>query len=142
MKERLFIVDTNVLVAGLITGDPASPTAMVLDAMIDGRLFYLLSADLLLEYRSVLMRRRISRLHGLKEPEIDQLLTEISANAIWRDPSPNREYLSPDANDDHLWELMGSEPSAVLITGDRLLIENPRPQSSVIDPATWAHLKS
>jgi putative PIN family toxin of toxin-antitoxin system len=138
MKERIFIVDTNVLVAGLITNDPASPTAMVLNAMLDGRLIYLLSGDLLLEYQNVLMRPRLSELHGLQEAEMDQLLTEIAANAIWRDPPPDKHHLSPDIGDTHLWELLASEPSAVLITGDQLLIEKPRPRSSVINPATWA----
>ncbi len=43
MTPRLSIIDTNVLVAGLITSQPSSPTVQVLDAMLDGRLLYLLS---------------------------------------------------------------------------------------------------
>jgi len=43
----------------------------------------------------------------------------------------------PDPCDGHLWDLLASEPSGILITGDRLLIENSRPQSSVVSPATW-----
>ena len=65
MSTRIFIIDTNVLVAGLITAEPKSPTARVLDAMLNGSLFYLLSAELLREYRNVLLRPRIARLHGL-----------------------------------------------------------------------------
>jgi len=138
MSTRIFIIDTNVLVAGLITAEPNSPTARVLDAMLDGSLFYLLSAELLREYRNVLLRPRLARLHGLNELEIDQLLTEITANAIWREPLPDTDQPSPDPQDAHLWSLLASEPTAVLITGDRLLIENPRLQSSIISPATWA----
>lgn len=63
VTSRLFIVDTNVLVAGLITSQPSSPTAQVLDAMLDGRLFYLLSPALLREYRQVLLRPQLMRLH-------------------------------------------------------------------------------
>ena len=48
MKERIFVIDTNVLAAGLITADTTSPTARILDAMLDGSLFYLLSSELLL----------------------------------------------------------------------------------------------
>ena len=117
MSGRIFIIDTNVLVAGLITAESNSPTSRVLDAMLSGSLFYLLSAELLREYRNVLLRPRLSRLHGLNELEIEQLLTEITANAIWREPPPDTNHKSP---------------------GDRLLIEKPRPQSSVISPATWA----
>jgi len=138
MSTRIFIIDTNVLVAGLITAETSSPTARVLDAMLNGSLFYLLSAELLREYRNVLLRPRLARLHGLNEPEIDQLLTEITANAIWREPPTDTDQPSPDPQDAHLWSLLASEQNAVLITGDRLLIENPRPQSSIISPATWA----
>jgi uncharacterized protein len=138
MSARIFIIDTNVLVAGLITAERNSPTARVLDAMLSGSLFYLLSAELLSEYRDVLLRPRLSRLHGLNELEIEQLLTEITANAIWREPLADTKHPSPDPQDAHLWGLLASEPNAVLITGDRLLIENPRPQSSIISPSTWA----
>ena len=138
MSTRIFIIDTNVLVAGLITAERNSPTASVLDAMLTGGLFYLLSEELLREYRDVLFRPKISRLHGLNEAEIEQILTEITANAIWREPPPDPDHISPDPQDAHLWELLASEPTAVLVTGDRLLIENPRPQSSIISPATWA----
>jgi predicted nucleic acid-binding protein len=82
MSLRLFIIDTNVLVAGLITGDPASPAARIQDAMLGGGLPYLLSPALLEEYRAVLLRPKLRRAHGLTEIEIDTLLTEIVANAI------------------------------------------------------------
>lgn len=133
----VFIVDTNVLVAALITSQTHSPTAMVLDAMLDGRLIYLLSPDLLAEYRSVLLRTRLVRAHGLTESEIDSLLTELTANGIWRKPPPDAEHQAPDAQDAHLWALLACEASAVLITGDRLLLDNPRPASLIISPATW-----
>ncbi|MCF7668573.1 MAG: putative toxin-antitoxin system toxin component, PIN family [Verrucomicrobia bacterium] len=138
MNTRIFVIDTNVVVSGLITNKPTSPTARVLDAMLEGNLIYLLSVELLSEYRSVLLRARLARLHGLHESEIDHLLTEITANAIWREQQPNPYYTSPDAQDNHLWALLASEPTAVLITGDQLLIKNPMPQISVISPATWA----
>lgn len=138
MSDILFMVDTNVLVAGLITADSRSPTSEVVNAMLDGRLFYLLSAELLLEYRNVLLRPRISMLHGLGEEEIDRLLNEITANAIWREIPDNTHLQPPDPGDAHLWALLESEPTAVLITGDRLLLDNPPLQRSAISPATWA----
>jgi putative PIN family toxin of toxin-antitoxin system len=135
MKGRIIIIDTNVLVAGLITSEARSPTARILDAMLDGKLFFLLSSDLLREYREVLLRPKLARRHGLRKAEIDQFLTEITANAIWRDPLPDRDPSVPDPKDVHLWALLSSEPSAVLVTGDRLLVENPKPRTSVISPA-------
>jgi uncharacterized protein len=139
MTSRIFIIDTNVIAAGLITDRPDSPTARILDAMLSGNLIYLLSPDLLNEYRHVLLRPRLVRLHGLQAPEVEQILIELTANTIWRDPPADRTCLSPDPCDFLLWDLLASEPTAILITGDKLLIDNPGPQRSVISPATWIH---
>jgi putative PIN family toxin of toxin-antitoxin system len=140
MSDSIFVVDTNVLVAGLITSERESPTARVVGCMLSGDLFYLLSPELLSEYRDVLLRPRLLALHGLNESEIDRLLSEITANAIWREALTPARDPSPDPHDAHLWNLLASEPSAVLITGDRLLIEKPLHHRSVISLATWAEL--
>lgn len=34
--------------------------------------------------RAVVLRPKLARAHGLNETEIDALLTEITANALWR----------------------------------------------------------
>ncbi len=138
MTSRLFVIDTNVLVAGLLTGDLASPTVSVLDAMLGGSLPYLLSPALLKEYRTVLLRPKLRSAHGLTEAQIDTFLTEIVANAIWREPPPDAVHAPPDPSDIHLWALLASEASSVLVTGDRLLLENPRAGSSVVQPAGLA----
>lgn len=135
---RMFIVDTNVVVAGLITTQAGSPTTQLLDAMLDGRLIFLLSPDLLREYRGVVLRPKLARMHGLNETEIDAVLTDITANALWRDSPADALHPTPDPQDGHLWALMACEPSALLITGNLLLQENPRPGGSVISPARWA----
>ena len=87
---RLVIVDTNVLIAGLLIQDVNSPTSCVLDGMLRGAVMYVLSLALLGEYREVSIRPKIKRLQGLSENEIDAVLTEITANAIWRDPVAKR----------------------------------------------------
>jgi putative PIN family toxin of toxin-antitoxin system len=135
---RMVIVDTNVVVAGLLTSQIDSPTAQLLDAMLDGRLIFLLSPDLLREYRVVMLRPKLARMHGLDETEVDALLTDITANALWRDPPADAMHQAPDPQDGHLWALLACEPTALLVTGDRLLQEHPRPGGSVISPARWA----
>jgi predicted nucleic acid-binding protein len=50
------IVDTNVLVAGLITGNDASPVARILDGMLAAVFPFVVSEALLAEYRAVLVR--------------------------------------------------------------------------------------
>ena len=135
MSPPVFVVDTNVLVAGLITGSSRSPVALVLDAMLSGTLVFLLSPALLDEYRSVLSRPKLVKLHGLTEAQIDQLLVELTANAIWREPKPGSA--APDRGDDHLWDLLSAYSGSILVTVDRLLLDNPPKQSSVISPSTW-----
>jgi putative PIN family toxin of toxin-antitoxin system len=135
MSPPVFVVDTNVVVAGLITGSSHSPVASVLDAMLSGTLVFLLSPALLDEYRSVLLRPKLAKLHGLTETQIDRLLVELTANAIWREPKPSSP--APDRGDDHLWASLSAYSGSILVTGDRLRLENPPTQSSVISANTW-----
>ncbi|TCO73736.1 putative toxin-antitoxin system toxin component, PIN family [Chromatocurvus halotolerans] len=131
------VVDTNVVVAGLITGAKESPVVVILDAMLSGQLLYLLSPALLAEYRAVLLRPKLTALHGLVVADVDQLLVELTANGIWREPAAAPH--APDRNDDHLWELLHDFPGSALITGDRLLQEKPPAGISVISPSAWIH---
>ena len=135
---QIVIVDTNVLVAGLITANAQSPTVRIVDGMLRGDVVFLLSPELLREYRSVLMRPKLVVFHGLADHEVDQLLTELAANALWREP-PARSA-APDTNDSHLWALLDAEPSAKLVTGNRLLLARPYSSARVIQPADYLAL--
>ncbi len=140
MNPPVFIVDTNVLVAGLISNGRDTPVVRILDAMLGAELLYLLSAELLDEYRAVLLRPRLVRLHGLKASDVDRLLEEIVGNAIWRDPQPGSlasHEGAPDRGDNHLWSLLHANPGSALITGDRLLIAHPPATASVLSPAVF-----
>lgn len=136
MKARAFIVDTNVVVAGLLTRTPSFPTARVLDGMIEASFPFLLSTALLAEYREVLLRPKIRSRHSLDEDDIDSLLTEIVANAIVREPEPSPQK-APSRQDQHLWDLLGMEDGSVLVTGDQRLLKNPPKGASVISPASF-----
>ncbi len=135
MTPPVFVVDTNVVVAGLITRSSLSPVVRALDGMLSGSFVYLLSPALLDEYRAVLLRPRLCELHGLEEQAIDQLLAELAVNAIWRQAEGARA--APDRGDDHLWALLSAYPGSILVTGDRLLLEEPLEGSSVISPRTF-----
>jgi putative PIN family toxin of toxin-antitoxin system len=138
MRYSAAVIDTNVVVAGLLTASADSPTVWILDGMCRGAFPFLLSAALLAEYREVLLRRKIRALHGLGEPEVDILLTTLAANAIVREPAPRTG--APDPKDDHLWSLVQSEKRAVLVTGDRALGENPPPRIVVLAPRQFVNL--
>ena len=132
MSLPVCVVDTNVVVSGLIGADAGSPPARILDAMLNGRLIYLMSEPLLQEYSSVIRRESLARLHGLKSKEIDVLLTDLVANAMWRAPVPTDD--APDTGDQHLWALLAAYPRSQLVTGDQLLLRKPPAGVSVISP--------
>ena len=135
MKPGVCIVDTNVVVSGLI-GSSAGPPARILRAMLGGDVPYLMSSDLLGEYSSVLRRPNLVRSHGRTSEEVDRLLADLVANAMWRDPVVSD--IAPDVGDNHLWALLASHPQGLLVTGDRLLVEKPPSGASVISARHFA----
>lgn len=134
------IVDTNVVVAGLITSTEEAPTRQILDSMIAGDFRFLLSIALIEEYRSVLLREKLRNIHGLSGDQIDGILEDIAFHGIVRQPdiSPNK---APDEGDQHLWDLLEYEPKACLVTGDQQLIEA-SDHSSIIEPAVFVKVNS
>ena len=132
MAPAVCIVDTNLVVAGLVGTDADSPPARILEAALNGSLLYAMSGDLLDEYATVLRRPRIARRHGRTDDQIDRLLTTLVANAVWREPAA--AVNAPDRGDDHLWALLATWPQAVLVTGDRLLLDNPPAGTSIVSP--------
>ena len=138
MARKIFIVDTNVVVSGLISSDSNSPPARILDAMLEGAFPYVMSTALSNEYSSVLRRPAVVRQHRLTEPEVALLLSNLTENAIWHDPVLNN--IAPDLGDNHIWALLKSPLHTQLITGDKLLIENPPVGAIVISPRNFMEM--
>jgi len=130
VKPPTAVIDTNIVVAGLLTAEAGSPTVRILDGMRQGAFPFLLSTALLTEYREVLLREKIRKVHGLSEREIDLLLTEIATHAIVREPESASG--APDPKDNHLWALALSEPGSALVTGDLTLARKPPSGSNVL----------
>lgn len=139
MKAPLAVVDTNVVVSGLITGDPESPTCQVLDGMLSGRFPFLLSLDLLAEYRDVLLRPKIQKLHGLGNAEVDVVLATVAANGITREPSAAAGKADL-AGDEHLWALLATQEGALLVTGDQALFNRAHGSTRVLSPREFSEL--
>jgi putative PIN family toxin of toxin-antitoxin system len=136
------VIDTNIVVSGLVGGARESPTSVILDAMLGGRFTYLLSLDLLAEYRAVLLRPAIRRRHGLTDAEVEVILTELALNGTIHDPRPSVAPL-PDTGDRHVWALLEDAAAAVLVTGDDALRQRAPEPSRVLAPRQFlAHLRS
>jgi predicted nucleic acid-binding protein len=130
------VIDTNVLVSGLVRGHEDSPTKRIVQAMIGGHLRFLLSDDMLREYRRALLKPSIAQRHGLTEADVDDLLLEIILNATMREPSAGEDPVP--AGDAHVADLLRTMPGCVLVTGDRRLADAVRTWCEVVTPAAFA----
>lgn len=133
MTLPVAVIDTNVVVSGLIGGERESPTTVILDAMLGGRFTYLISLDLLAEYREVLLRSAIRRRHGLTDAQVEVVLTELALNGTLHDPRPTATAL-PDADDRHLWALLEESSGALLVTGDEALRRRAPEPTRILSP--------
>jgi len=100
---RPAIVDTNVVVAGLLSQHAASPPVRILDAMLSGGIPFVLSPELLAEYQDVLLRPKLSQLHGLSIADIDTIVADLAASACMLSP-PKSDIFAPDPGDQLLLE--------------------------------------
>lgn len=136
------LVDTNVLVAGVLTSDVEAPTARIVDAMLARRIAYALSEALLSEYRQVLLRPGILARHGLDSEQIDQILTRLALEAIVIESVAVSTATAPDSGDQFLWDLLAALERPVLVTVDRRLRESQLPTGSALSPAEFCRAVS
>ena len=129
------VVDTNVVVAGLLTTHADSPVARILDGMLAAAFAYVISDALLAEYRTVLRRTPLRKVHRLTSGEIDAVLVDLAQHAILLAPAPTRS--APDPGDQHLWELLALRDDLVLVTGDKRLQRDRSMGSRILAPAAF-----
>jgi uncharacterized protein len=129
------IVDTNVVVAGLLTAHDASPVARILDGMLAAAFPFVVSEALLAEYRTVLVRPTLRKLHGLTVAEVEAVLTDLAQHAIVL--APVAAPPAPDPGDQLLWELLTAKADLLLVTGDKLLHRDAGMRGRVISPSAF-----
>jgi putative PIN family toxin of toxin-antitoxin system len=114
LRPPRLVVDTNVVVSGFLSADPQAPPGRILSGMLAGRIPFLLSQELLSEYREVLLRAKVQRLHGLSPSEVETVLDRLRQHGT-DSPAPAADG-APDPGDAHLWALLAAHPEAVLVT--------------------------
>lgn len=134
MTSAVVIIDTNVVVAGLLTANDESPVAQILDGMLAAAFPFVLSEALLAEYRAVLVRPNLRKLHGLTVAALEAVLLALAQHAIVLAPAPAAAPSAPDPGDQLLWDLLAARTDLVLVTGDKLLLANAGMQGRVISP--------
>ena len=134
--SAIAVIDSNVLVAGLLTRQADSPTAKIVDGMLSAQFTFAVSVELIAEYHRVLRYPKVARLHGLSDTGIDDLLTELVVPATVVEPA-RRSFEVPDPGDVFLFELLAALSDGVLVTGDRLLLEDGPDWARVVEPADF-----
>ena len=135
MTRPAVIVDTNVVVAGLLTAHEASPVARILDGMLAAAFPFVVSEALLAEYRTVLVRPNLRKLHGLTIAEVEAILTDIAQHAIVL--APVVAPPAPDPGDQLLWGLLAARADLLLVTGDKLLLRDAGMHGRVMTPQAF-----
>ena len=139
MSRPAVIVDTNVVVAGLLTGSDASPalakSVRILDGMLMAAFPFVVSEALLAEYRTVLVRPALRKLHGLTVAEVETLLTDIAQHAIVLAPVDAPPPADP--GDQLLWELLAARADLLLVTSDKALQRDAGMQARVVSPQSF-----
>jgi len=98
--------------------------------MLHGRFGFVLSLDLLAEYRKVLLRPKIKALHGLTENEVDAVLTTITTNGIMREPKRGQAR-EVNPGDQHIGDLVESASGTPLVSGD-LVLKQSLPMNAIV----------
>ena len=135
MTRPAVIVDTNVVVAGLLTAHEASPVARILDGMLAAAFPFVVSEALLAEYRTVLVRPNLRKLHGLTVAEVEAILTDLAQHAIVLAPVAGPP--APDPGDQLLWGLLAARADLLLVTGDKLLLRDAGMHGRVMTPQAF-----
>jgi putative PIN family toxin of toxin-antitoxin system len=129
------IVDTNVVVAGLLTAHEASPVSRILDGMLAAAFPFVVSEALLAEYRTVLVRPKLRKLHGLTVAQVEAILIDLAQHAIVL--APVAAPPAPDPGDQLLWGLLAARADLLLVTGDKQLHRDAGMHGRVISPQAF-----
>lgn len=135
MSRAVVTVDTNVVVADLLTAGDTSPVARMLDGMLRAAWPFAVSQALLAEYHAVLVRPGLRKQHGLTVSDIETLLTALAQHAIVLQPA--KAAPAPDPGDQLLWNLLAARPDLILVTGDKRLIQDPGMRGRVVTPGAF-----
>ena len=112
MRTFYAVFDTNVLVSALMSKHADSPTVLLLDYVLDGRIVLLYNEDIINEYKDVLHRDKFH----FDDEQIDALL-DLIKTGIYLDPTASQETFS-DEDDRVFYEVALSKEEGYVVTGN------------------------
>ncbi len=107
------VIDTNVLVSALLTGNELSPTKRVLRLLTSRNVTPLINDMIIAEYKDVLHRSKFP----FKPEDVDTLISFISGIGIDTKRTPFPESM-PDESDRVFFEITLSVEDSFLVTGN------------------------
>lgn len=134
MKKVCAVIDTNVLVAALLTKNCQSATVLVMQFIFDGTIVPLYHEDILDEYNEVLHRTKFH----FREETIALFIQTIREKGIEINPKPTGEVLI-DMDDLIFYEVaMEKQPdNAWLVTGN---LKHYPERSFIVTPAEMVQI--
>ena len=112
MKPYYAVFDTNVLVSALLTKRADSPTVLLLDYVLDGKIVLLYNEDIIREYEDVLHRNHFD----FPDERIQELI-ELVKTGLHLDPTESEEIF-PDEDDRVFYEVAISKGDGYVVTGN------------------------
>lgn len=115
MEDKIFaVIDTNVIVSALLSGNLESNPVKVFRAIMQERIVPLYNDEILEEYRCVLSR---SKFH-LDLPLIETVIKAIITDGLNIDRTPAADINFPDPKDIVFYEVALSVEDSYLVTGN------------------------
>ena len=112
MKTYYAVFDTNVLVSALLTKRADSPTVLLLDYVLDGKIVLLYNEAIIREYEEVLHRSHFD----FQDARIQELI-ELVKTGLHLDPVESGETF-PDDDDRVFYEVALSKEDGYVVTGN------------------------
>jgi putative PIN family toxin of toxin-antitoxin system len=112
MRTFYAVFDTNVLVSALMSKRADSPTVLLLDYVLDGRIVLLYNEDIIREYKEVLHRSKFD----FSEDSIHDLI-ELVKTGLFLDPTESGETFL-DIDDRVFYEVALSKEDGYVVTGN------------------------
>ena len=115
MKNHFVVIDTNVLVSGLLGRNPSSPTVGILNHLLTSKevITPLYCEEIFQEYEKVLHREKF----GFDQDEVEEVLNRIKDIGISSQRILSKTYF-PDPNDVVFYEVALSKEDSFLVTGN------------------------
>ena len=127
------VIDTNVIVSALLTKNPHSPTARIVDAVMDGEICPFHSTAIIDEYRKVLSRSHFDFDTAIVESVIRQF-TNGGRSVTPAEPT-GEMFPDPDDKVFYCTALAAQGDGAALVTGNA---RHYPPAPFVVTPAEFA----